>query len=102
MPNQPVVAFGGSYGGMLAGWFRLKYPHIVVGAIAASAPIMQFYGTGVSQWVYNEIITQTFAAASPTCPGQLHQALLLIQNVSSSDAPALGRQFGVRKPPKRA
>ncbi|XWS70374.1 hypothetical protein CRYUN_Cryun03dG0042700 [Craigia yunnanensis] len=36
---SPVVVFGGSYGGT---WFILKYHHIAIGALASSAPILQF------------------------------------------------------------
>ena len=33
------VTFGGSYPGMLAGWMRLKYPHLIHAAVSSSAPV---------------------------------------------------------------
>lgn len=34
------MSFGGSYPGMLAGWFRLKFPHLVVASVSSSAPVL--------------------------------------------------------------
>jgi len=78
----PVISFGGSYGGMLTGWFRLKYPNVVNGGIAASAPVLQFYNTGVTQWIFNQIITADFKEAG--CSDFIHQAFVLIQKTGST------------------
>ena len=52
-----VVLFGGSYGGMLAAWHRLKYPHISVGALAASAPVDIYPTENKENEFYNAFIS---------------------------------------------
>ncbi|XP_002530520.2 lysosomal Pro-X carboxypeptidase [Ricinus communis] len=64
--DSPVVVFGGSYGGMLAAWFRLKYPHVTIGALASSAPILGFVNI-TSPYSFNNIITHDFRSESENC-----------------------------------
>nr|GLL24700.1 lysosomal Pro-X carboxypeptidase-like [Ipomoea trifida] len=64
--DSPVVVFGGSYGGMLAAWFRLKYPHVTIGALASSAPILLFDNI-TSPYAYRDVITQDFRSESENC-----------------------------------
>ena len=42
--DRPVVTFGGSYGGMLATWMRIKFPENVQAAVASGAPLLYFEG----------------------------------------------------------
>ncbi|XP_051132039.1 uncharacterized protein LOC127252073 [Andrographis paniculata] len=64
--DSPVVVFGGSYGGMLAAWFRLKYPHIALGALSSSAPILNLDNI-TSPYSFSNIITQDFRGESENC-----------------------------------
>jgi pimeloyl-ACP methyl ester carboxylesterase len=53
--KSPVFAFGGSYGGMLASWFRQKYPNVVEGSLASSAPVVQWPGIGDDFMFFNGV-----------------------------------------------
>lgn len=64
--DSPVVLFGGSYGGMLAAWMRLKYPHVAIGALASSAPILQFEDIVPPETFY-DIVSSDFKRESLSC-----------------------------------
>ncbi|CAL5183538.1 unnamed protein product [Lathyrus oleraceus] len=64
--NSPIVVIGGSYGGMLASWFRLKYPHLTIGALASSAPILSTDDI-VHPNAYMDVVSRDFKEVSDTC-----------------------------------
>lgn len=62
LQDRAVIVGGGSYGGMLSAWLRMKYPHVFQGALAASAPILFFDGY-VSPNAYDDIATADYQKA---------------------------------------
>ncbi|XP_052525984.1 lysosomal Pro-X carboxypeptidase [Tympanuchus pallidicinctus] len=99
--HSPVIAIGGSYGGMLAAWFRMKYPHVVVGALAASAPIWQF-GDLVPCGAYFTIVTNDFKKSGTGCSESIRNSWSAINHLSSTDAGLqwLSRTFHLCSPLK--
>nr|XP_020663824.1 lysosomal Pro-X carboxypeptidase isoform X1 [Pogona vitticeps] len=81
--DTPVIAIGGSYGGMLAAWFRMKYPHIVVGALAASAPIWQFDNL-VPCGSFYSIVTQDFEKSGNCCSESIRNSWAAIDRLAST------------------
>ncbi|GFP85876.1 lysosomal pro-x carboxypeptidase [Phtheirospermum japonicum] len=80
--NSPIIVFGGSYGGMLASWFRLKYPHIVLGALASSAPILYFDNI-TPQNGYYSIVSKDFENVSKSCYQTIQKSWDEITKVAS-------------------
>lgn len=82
-----VITFGGSYPGSLSAWFRLKYPHLVDGAVASSAPLLAV--VDFSQ--YLEVVCDSLETADPsgTCNIAINTANRVIANELAGQA---GRQ----------
>lgn len=79
---SPVIAIGGSYGGMLAAWMRMKYPNVIEGALAGSAPIFQF----PEEYDCNQflkIVTKDYETYSPNCSVSIARSWQLIRDYAS-------------------
>ena len=79
----PVVAFGGSYGGMLSAYFRIKFSHLVDGAISSSSPVLQYLdeeGMGVLHTT-----TQVYYDVMPNCAFNINDAYNILDTFAQNE-----------------
>ncbi|CAD5120201.1 DgyrCDS8774 [Dimorphilus gyrociliatus] len=91
--KSPFIAFGGSYGGMLASWMRMKYPASVIGALAASAPIFQFEGL-TDCGVFYKTVTKAYERFSMKCVSNIRKSWQVINKIGSTTE---GRKYITKK-----
>lgn len=84
-PDSPVIVFGGSYGGMLAAYMRHKYPNLITGALASSAPIWT-HTDDYNCTSFNEIVTSDFTAYSASCSAAVKASWSAMRRVASTRA----------------
>lgn len=99
-----MIAFGGSYGGMLATWMRMKYPFIVDAAHAASAPIYYYRNRqNFDIGIFYKIVTKNYQMQSTNCANVIREGfkrLLAYSRTSSAPTPLLSGYFNLCKPLK--
>jgi pimeloyl-ACP methyl ester carboxylesterase len=68
--SKKWISFGGSYSGSLSAWFRLKYPHLVHGAVSSSAPMI-----AILDFVdYMNVVNASLSKYSPKCTREIEMA----------------------------
>ncbi|KAM9249320.1 thymus-specific serine protease-like [Dugong dugon] len=68
------VAYGGSYGGSLAVWSRIKHPNLFAAAVGSSAPIQ----AKLNFYEYNEVIGRILSAHNSECPKAMKEAFAIL------------------------
>eukprot|EP01064_Diplonema_japonicum_P033751 TRINITY_DN6744_c0_g1_i1.p1 TRINITY_DN6744_c0_g1~~TRINITY_DN6744_c0_g1_i1.p1 ORF type:complete len:492 (+),score=144.60 TRINITY_DN6744_c0_g1_i1:782-2257(+) len=102
--NCPVISFGGSYGATLTTFFRVKYPHIIAGGLAASTPLGYYDpeawpSQGVTPYTWIDIVNKDYQEA-----GCLTDVISARKAIAALAATSEGRnqlktQWGLCKPP---
>ncbi|XP_041369046.1 dipeptidyl peptidase 2-like [Gigantopelta aegis] len=98
--GSPVIAFGGSYGGMLTAFMRFKYPNIIDGGIAASAPLFMWV-PDFDRSFFFKTVTQDVRDVSPVCESKIRAAFQKMNDLASEGTRGLeeiSRLFNLCKP----
>ncbi|XP_029026804.1 thymus-specific serine protease isoform X2 [Betta splendens] len=75
------ISFGGSYSGALSAWFRGKYPHLVYGAVASSAPVKAQLDFSAYSNVVGASLANEAVGGSEKCVAAVRGAFAAVERV---------------------
>ncbi|KAG7319587.1 hypothetical protein KOW79_016730 [Hemibagrus wyckioides] len=73
------ISFGGSYAGALSAWFRGKFPHLVYGAVASSAPVQAKLDFSAYNKVVGHSLTEESVGGSYECLNSVRKAFVALE-----------------------
>ncbi|XP_076137972.1 thymus-specific serine protease [Alosa pseudoharengus] len=73
------ISFGGSYGGSLSAWLRGKFPHLVYGAVASSAPVEAKLDFSTYNKVVGLSLMDESVGGSAKCVGDVWEAFAAVE-----------------------
>ncbi|XP_055752128.1 thymus-specific serine protease-like isoform X5 [Salvelinus fontinalis] len=95
------ISFGGSYAGALSAWLRGKFPHLVYGAVASSAPVKAKLDFSAFNKVVGLSLTDEDVGGSDKCVGDISEAFAAVEAaLFAGNATEVGKDFGCCETPE--
>ena len=92
------ISFGGSYSGELAAWVRIKYPDLIYGAVASSAPVSAIVDYDGYDPIVANALAYPLVGGSPACRDAVASAFEVLEDLFDNHRPKLQRIFGTCGP----
>ncbi|CAO1422812.1 unnamed protein product [Diamesa serratosioi] len=94
--NSKVILVGASYSATMVVWFRLKYPHLINGGWASSAPLV----AKMNYEEYNEIMTDSYLEiGGQECVNLFEKAIVRLEEiVLSGNTSRIEKEFDLCEP----
>lgn len=89
------ISFGGSYAGAVSAWLRGKFPHLVYGAVASSAPVKAKLDFSTFNKVVGLSLADEDVGGSDKCVGDIWEAFAAVEAaLFAGNATEVGKDFG--------
>ncbi|KAJ8369091.1 hypothetical protein SKAU_G00091190 [Synaphobranchus kaupii] len=93
------ISFGGSYPGALSAWLRGKFPHLIYGAVASSAPVKAKLDFSSYNKVVGESLLDEAVGGSLKCLGAVWEAFAAVEaKLLGGNETQVGKDFGSCQP----